>query len=315
VFLSNKPADYQVIEAPIQDLKFSAPLFHQPSFIYRQGQTSISSFAFLQSSTGLVEASVSFALQDKHAVSLPAAPFGSFYAQTRYSKEKAYHFVEEVKKLLKAKGCDRITVKHYPACYGNINHDFFFQAMKAHGFEVLCQEINQYLSITQEAYTSGLHESERRRLKKCHQQGFAAGYSNAFDAVVWFDRIVRARTYKGHPLSIDLENLKKINQVNPERYHFFTVKDGDQTIASAIAVEVLPDVLYYYLPADEEAYQQYSPMVMLIEAMYHFAQEKKMRVLDLGISSSEGLVNEGLRVFKKHLGAEEECKYTLTCLL
>ncbi len=316
VFSSNNSSACSVIEAPIEVLNFSVPLFHRPEFVYRNGRSSLLSFSLVHPQRNTTEAMVYFSMPEHpKALSIPAAPFGSFYGRSSCSEKDAYQFVGEVKLLLKSKGFQRIEVKHYPASYNQKVHDLFLTAMRAHGFKLIYQEFNQYINVGAIPFEETLHASERRRLKKCHQAGFVVECSAHCHAEEWFDRIVRARKQKGHPLTIDLEGLRNLNKPSPAHYHFFEVKDQGKTIASAVAIEVLPDVLYYYLPADEVAYHQYSPMVMLLEGMYRFAQQKKMRILDLGISSSEGILNEGLSLFKSHLGAQEEYKFVLTCSL
>ena len=312
MFLNNNIAPpYQVIEAPLGALTFSAPFFLQPAFLYRTPHSALVTFQLWGSDSTRLLACVSFVLENNTAISLPSAPFGSFYGEGNLTAQAAMFFVKEIKTLLSKKSCKEITIKHYPACYGKSIHDLFVDAMLKEGFEISCQELNQYIVVSDQPFSEGLHDSAGRRLKKCHEAGFQISIEHEFKAEEWFDRIVRARRLKGHPLSIDLESLKMINAVNPLVYNFVSVHDKGKIIASAIAIEVMPDVLYYYLPADEEAYLQYSPMVMLVEALYSFAQQKNMRIVDLGISSSGGVINEGLRNFKNNLGAHEEFKMVL----
>lgn len=317
MFSSNNSSACSILEAPVELLNFSVPLFHRPEFVYRKGHSSLFSFSLIQQATQEIEAVVYFSMlaHTHEALSIPAAPFGSFYSRSSCSEKDAHQLVYGVKQFFQSKGCQRIEVKHYPVSYDQRIHDLFLKAMYAHGFTTMYQEINQYISLGEYRFEDQLHDSERRRLKKCHQAGFIVERSMHCHPEEWFDRIVRARKQKGHPLTIDLDGLKNLNKPSPADYHFFTVKDQGKTIASAVGIEVLPDVLYYYLPADEFVYQQYSPMVMLIEAMYNFAQQKNMRILDLGISSSEGVLNPGLYRFKKQLGAQEEDKFVLTCTL
>jgi len=315
VFLNSNSSTYTLVEAPLEALKFPVPLFLSPEFIRQKQFNSLCSFQLISTESEVIQSTVSFVIDGNRAMSLPATPFGSFYSDQSLAFEAAHYFVNAVKEQLRLKGIESLVVKHFPACYGKEVHDVFLKAMLAEGFDKEVEEINQYINVSNNSFSSFLHESERRRLKKCHQAGFTVECSTTCDADVWFDRIVRARTLKGHPLTIDLDGLKKLNAVKPECYRFFSIKDQDKIIASAVAIEVLPDVLYYYLPSDEATYQQYSPMVMLIEALYEYAQQKSMRTVDLGISTSGGVLNEGLYHFKSHLGAADEYKYVLGCYL
>jgi hypothetical protein len=312
VFLNNSVSTYQISEAPLEAINFPVPLFLRPAFINANTHRNFITVQCRSISNNELVAFVVFALEGNKAVSLPASPFGSFCSKKDFSLQEAIHFVKETKKILAAKHCQHIEVKHYPACYGQHTHDVFLQAMLSNDFKIKYKETNQYISVSEKLFVDGLHDSAKRRLKKCYDAGFVVEIANHFNAEEWFDRIVRARKLKGHPLTTDLQSLRSINKVGSSHYHFVSVKDMDKTIASAIAIEVTPETLYFYLPADEESYLQYSPMIMLIEALYNLAQSKKMSILDLGISSSEGIINEGLRKFKNNLGAQEEFKTILT---
>ena len=64
-------------------------------------------------------------------------------------------------------------------------------------------------------------------------------------------------------------------------------------------------MMYYFLAASAPDYAHLSPTVLLIEALYIKAVQEKCTYVDLGISSVEGVLNEGLYAFKRHLRAEE----------
>ena len=112
-------------------------------------------------------------------------------------------------------------------------------------------------------------------------------------------------------MTIDLQGLQSLADGNPECYHFFEVRDDDKIISCAIGVQVSEDVMYYYLAADEDDYRSYSPMTFLLDRMYDFACERNIKILDMGISSSHGITNEGLRWFKKSFGSLEQPKLVL----
>ena len=49
---------------------------------------------------------------------------------------------------------------------------------------------------------------------------------------------------------------------------------------------------------------------MLVGKIYEYCQQNGIAVLDLGISSENGILNEGLFNFKKNLGSETSNKST-----
>jgi lipid II:glycine glycyltransferase (peptidoglycan interpeptide bridge formation enzyme) len=69
--------------------------------------------------------------------------------------------------------------------------------------------------------------------------------------------------------------------------------------------------LYYFLPATGVDFLSESPMVFLIVAMANWCKERNIQFLDLGISSVEGHLQQGLYDFKKRMGAKDSEKWTL----
>ena len=297
-------------EGYIETISFSVPLFFRPSFIYRKGTDSILSFQW-QPNESAAQALTYFFLQNQEAISIPASPFGSIYGNEECTTEILTDFVADIKRSLIQKGIQSIVIKHYPACYAPALHDMVVQAFTNNGFEIIGTEHNQYLPLNASSKKEVFDHSKLHLIKKCKEANFTVSVTSSFDADTWYDIITRARELRGHPMTIDLENLRVLNKGNESAYHFFEVKDGSKIIACAIGVQVTEEVLYYYLAADEDEYRSYSPMTFLLDRMYDFACEKNIKVLDMGISSSKGILNEGLRWFKKSFGALEQPKLVL----
>ncbi len=310
----NNSSFHIIREGFIETLSFSVPLFFQPQFVYRKGSFSILSFQLHHIESG-AQALAYFSIQDQEAQSLSQSPFGSVYGNKFCTEEILTDFVTEIKHSLIKKEILTVHIKHYPACYAPDLHDKVVQALLNNKFQINYTENNQYLSLHALSKKEVFDHSKLHLIKKCQKANFSVSIASSCDAVVWYDIITRARKLRGHPMTIDLENLKALNKGNENSYYFFEVKDGNKIIACAIGVEVTEDVLYYYLAADEDEYRSYSPMTFLLDRMYDFACEKGFKVLDMGISSSNGILNEGLRWFKKSFGALEQPKLILSCQL
>jgi hypothetical protein len=297
-------------EGFIETISFPVPLFFRPPFVYRKGTDHIYSFQ-LQQPTGKAQALSYFTWNDQEAWSLSASPFGSVYGNEFCTVEILSDFIAQVKRFLIEKGIQTIGIKHYPACYDPTMHDRVLQALLSNGFEITCTEFNQYLPLHSLVKKDVFDHSKLHLIKKCKEAGFNVNVSSTFEADKWYDIIVRARALRGHPMTIDLESLRTLNKGNEDYYHFFEVRDHHKIISCAIGLQVTPDVMYYYLAADENDYRNYSPMTFLLDSMYSFAFERGVKVLDMGISSSNGIVNEGLRWFKKSFGSLEQPKLVL----
>jgi hypothetical protein len=306
----NNSSQAIVKEGFIETIGFAVPLFFRPSFVYRKGLFNTYSFQCEQATTG-AKAVAYFYVKEHHALSLPSSPFGSIYSNEVCTVEFISYFIQEIKQSLINKGIRKITIKHYPACYGSRAHDLAYTALSQQDFNVTCTELNQYLEVNTSNKKKLFDHSKLHLIKKCKEAGFTVSISPTFDAEKWFDILVRSRALRKHPMTIDLEGLRSLTKGSPTSYHFFEVKDGDKIISCAVGVEVSEDVLYYYLAADEDDYRNYGPMSLLLDRMYSFAEEKKIKIIDMGISSSNGIVNEGLRWFKKSFGSCEQPKLVL----
>ena len=109
---------------------------------------------------------------------------------------------------------------------------------------------------------------------------------------------------------MSLEQLQTSINAMPEHYLLFGVYDGNKLIAAAVSVRISRDIMYNFYHGDDVSYRSTSPIVMLVAGIYQYCQQKNISILDLGISSVEGQINQGLFDFKKNLGCESSNKYT-----
>lgn len=120
------------------------------------------------------------------------------------------------------------------------------------------------------------------------------------------------RQTRNVPLSISFERLCRSVSIAGDALQLFELRNTQGTLlAACIALRVHPQVLYYFLPCNHPHYYVFSPMVPLLNAMYEYAQQEGISFLDLGISSVEGIINEGLSAFKERMGANRGSKKTL----
>ncbi|MGV3558712.1 GNAT family N-acetyltransferase [Larkinella arboricola] len=165
------------------------------------------------------------------------------------------------------------------------------------------------MPVDNRPFIDHVHPPERRRLRKCHQAGFTTQIWDDADVDKLFALIQKARHRKSLPVTIQSKDLASLLSNFRDVCPVFTVRNGEQLIAACIGIRVTPDVLYYFLPADHEDYQQFSPSVLLIESLYDYCRQHGISRLDLGISTSRGIRNEGLIRFKRQLGAVETPKF------
>lgn len=239
------------------------------------------------------------------------APFGGLIGSPQATVKDYAVVLQEWINYADSLSVKELKITQWPQSYASQQAEHIHQALLSSGFKVTVEEVNQELSITGEDFTSRLHDSEKRRLQKSLRSGFRVEVG-AFHHIDEYHALVqRNRIHKGHPLTISAEGLKQVLKDSPHHV-FFAVYDQDKMIAAATGVRISSKILYYYLPGSEPDYAAHSPMVLLLQAMYEYAQSEGMNLLDLGISTAGGVMNEGLFRFKAHLGATSSLKLTYT---
>jgi hypothetical protein len=175
---------------------------------------------------------------------------------------------------------------------------------------VAVTDLNFHLSVTAEPLEGRLHPSERRRLRKCRRAGLHFAEEPTPDLPSLYNFVADCRRRRGFPVTLDYAGFEALFQHFPDQYRLFTVRDGSRLAALALGVRVSPGILYYFYPADDPAYQTYSPTVLLLTGMYGYAQLQGYALLDLGIATDAGRPNPGLIRFKRNMGAEPSLKLT-----
>ena len=82
-------------------------------------------------------------------------------------------------------------------------------------------------------------------------------------------------------------------------------------IAAALVYAVLPSVHYLAAWGDAGHEMVHSPMNLLAHQLVLNSLDEGVRVIDLGISSVNGVADEGLVLFKRHVGASNSLRLDL----
>ena len=284
-------------------------LFLQARHLLNQSCHNLHYFALIHPETAQADAHAAFFIRDGWAVSPYAAPFGSIEFSDQVTDAELRRLIDAIVTYCKKLPVQGIRLINYPDCYAPIQAQRLRKIVLEAGFSVKYEELNHHLPVASRSFGEGLHAAERRRLRKCHQAGFTTRIWTNPDVDELFTFLQKARLRKNLPLSITHEVLADLLNRFGDVCPVFTVQNGDQLIASCLGIRVTSGILYYFLPADHEDYQHFSPTVMLVDSLYAYCQQQQIPLLDLGISTSRNIRNEGLIRFKNRLGAVESAKF------
>ncbi|MFY0655005.1 MAG: GNAT family N-acetyltransferase, partial [Cyclobacteriaceae bacterium] len=151
----------------------------------------------------------------------------------------------------------------------------------------------------------------KRKIKKCEQEGIKFLYEGSEKLSEVYAFIEQCRNAQGLLMNITYDQLKKAFDTLSDAYEIYSVRDKlGELLAATITVRVNKAVVYNYLPAFDRAYKSLSPLAFLTRELVLACQRKGYHYIDLGISSIDGKIQEGLATFKERMGGIRSKRYT-----
>jgi hypothetical protein len=98
----------------------------------------------------------------------------------------------------------------------------------------------------------------------------------------------------------------------PDAFTIWGATLGSEFVGGALTVEVDSNTLYVLFWGDTLLGRDISVVGSICEKLIEFCTSRNYQVLDLGISSVDGLLDESLANFKVNLGAVQTIKPILT---
>ncbi|MBC7893504.1 MAG: GNAT family N-acetyltransferase, partial [Sphingobacteriaceae bacterium] len=215
--------------------------------------------------------------------------------------------LDAVEKWAVSQNLISIRLTQWPAAYAPELAIRLDHRLKTGGYRPVFTEKNQHLDLTRPLT---LHDSARRRFRKAERAGFAFEEWKNPDWETAHAFLHAARTRKSLPLSMTAAELRNMGEKFPEEIFVFTVCDGLTLAALGVVIRLNARILYHFLPADSAEYSTFSPTIFLNLHLADWARQRSYGLLDLGISTHHGVLNEGLLRFKANLGAGVSGKST-----
>lgn len=310
--------NYQILINPVEGElyppNYVSYLYNTNVHLAQQPCNEQVSFYLVNFKKQVTEAAFHIFIEDKTGISPCKAPFGGIEFAPHLNLEVLQFFWENIEAFLQTQHLNTLKIKAYPACYQPENAQVLQYLLLQNGFNIAEHNLNQHLVIDDQPLKAKMHDSEKRRLQKCYQQGyqFEIWLEPDFDFVLRF--VQNCRDRKGYPTSLSADALSQLFKRFTHHFTQFVLRDpkadSQNIIALATGVKVHDKILYYFLPADDEAYLADSPMVHLIDGIYQYCQTHGFKMLDLGISTEFSQPNYGLLNFKKNMGANTSLKLT-----
>lgn len=307
----NATINMSVIETP----ENYEGLTHGVSYFFNSDRflklrTGLKTMRFNLIKNGLISASIVFVIDHHRAISGYKATFGSFDLADNLTEGELATFIMEIEEHLKNSGIAEIEIRNWPA-----NYPYFRKindALSILSYDCKVQEINQHLLVSAVPFSELVCYNELKKLNQSMRQGFSFRQLGSDDISSAYELVIQSRARKGYPVTMSLADLYKAFGKCPGDYLLFGVFDDDLLIATAVSIKLNREIIYNFYHADHSDYRSFSPTVLLLSGIYLFCQSNGFNFLDLGISTSNGLVNKGLFRFKENVGCEKSNKSTFS---
>lgn len=300
---------------PAEKFKGDHHLFNTLAYLDVWPSIPVHSFYIIDNTIREIVGYIRFQVLGKAAISQHRAPFGSFTISEKVDFVTLTEFLSFITDFFRYIGIQEIIIKHYPGFYKPNTCNLVISVLGLNGFKVSTIDIDHFIKISDTDFTSNIHPMEARKLNKCKKAGFNFYKHQNTDVELLFSYIESFRKNRKIPVNIDIDTLIRLVEACPENYIFFSVSNSEDIIAATICVQVNNLVLYNFLPAHNENFNNYSPIIYLMDGIYEYAYNKKFRYIDLGISSVHSTPQTGLIKFKERLGAKPASKFTFMKLI
>lgn len=125
-----------------------------------------------------------------------------------------------------------------------------------------------------------------------------------------YDLLKKNRLKKGVNISMTYSQLNEMKIKFPDKFIVFDLLIDEKLIASTVCVSINKNVLYVFYWGHDDRYDKITPIVFLAEKVFQFAKKKDYKILDIGTSSLNGIIDKGLKRFKDSLGFSNQLKLT-----
>ncbi len=239
-----------------------------------------------------------------------SAPFGGFH----FRKEIVYisevdNYIASLKEYIISQGIQGIEITLPPDIYHATFNAKTVNSLIRNGFQQALPEITNWVNLHQfHGKFTQRNSREYYRQAIRNELSFSLASDQA-DKKEIYDLIYQNRAKFGRPIFMTLKDILDTGNLWPA--DFFKVTGDDGTIlASAIFYRSHPDIVHAVFWGDNEIGRPLRAMDYLVFNLWSYYKELGFKHIDLGISTEDGIPNEGLLRFKESHEATSALRYT-----
>jgi hypothetical protein len=207
----------------------------------------------------------------------------------------------------KAEGAHEMVVRAAPGYCGANEAGVEFALLNLSARVARCEvslglQTGHYQAL--DAYEASLKSSARRALR----HGLATGFDlqPATSALEWaatYELLAETRHRRGVRLSISFDYLMALREIFGRRIAMHRLVHGAELAGAALVYRVRRDLDYVVAWGDDTRYRPDNAVNVIAYHLVGIAIGQGVGMIDLGISSVDGVPDDGLIQFKRNIGA------------
>lgn len=258
-------------------------------------------------------AGIIFGIEGRNLKSPFSAPYGGINFLKDARPKMIYRIIDSLKSQVGELGFNSIEITLPPMIYSQDHLSKELHAFIYNGFEIDVIDINNHIDLTNIDDPLTLYNRNARRnydSSASQQMDFKLAKTYA-EKKKGYEVIKKNRSEKGYPLKMSFNEVMSTLEIVPG--DIFLCEFNGEVIAAALIYSVnkfVNQVIYW---GHLENYERVYPMHYFIKSIIdYFSQQKaNIKFLDVGPSSEEGNINNGLFYFKRSIGCKSSLKYSV----
>ena len=292
---------------PEESFNFERYFFNEIEHLQHQKlETDCYTFYWQNTDNQIIEARFSVIMRGKIAYSPLTATFGGVEFHEGILEENLLEFMNQIVENLKAQKIEKLEINSYPESYlTDYQNNILQNCFSKNHFQVKFTEHNYEIPITDKSFYETVKGSTARQLLRTYEKkGYVFQQESSPNYAFIHAFIARSRIRKNRPMTMSLEQLVEHFEKFPKNFQLFSVTHSDVIVSVGVTIKINDDILYTFYLADDEQHLKNSPTTFLLSGIYEYAKQNNYDILDFGIATDKGVLNEGLARFKQSLGAK-----------
>lgn len=246
------------------------------------------------------------------------SPFSAPFGGITYKKNNAKHIsfsiaLKALNNYARLNKYDSIEFFLPPSFYDKDNHAKFITAALMSDFSVNFIEINHSFNLKNfgSDYLKFINYGARKALNIAFAKELTFSVCITDEQKInAYNIIKKNRQERGFPLKLSQDDI--FGTIGFIKSFFFIVSlPNGVGIASAICYEVQNEIIQIIYWGNLTKYSDNKPINFLSYKLFDFFKNLNYKVIDIGPSSEDGIVNYGLSDFKESIGCDKYLKFNL----